>query len=77
MDLDLTQAVPGAGSGHLSADTGDKRLRDAGGPVVTPVSHAVFALAAVALLAFEARSLRRRAGVPAAEAAEPVVSPAS
>jgi drug/metabolite transporter (DMT)-like permease len=38
-----------------------------GGPVVTPVSHVVFALAAVALLGFEVRALRRRAGAPAAE----------
>ena len=36
-----------------------------GGPVVTPVSHAIFALAVVALLWFELRSLRRRA--PATE----------
>jgi hypothetical protein len=36
-----------------------------GGDVITPVSHAVFALAAVALLLWEVRHLPRRAAVPA------------
>jgi hypothetical protein len=31
-----------------------------GGTVLTPVSHLVFALAALALLGFEARAIRRR-----------------
>jgi hypothetical protein len=47
-----------------------------GGPVVTPVSHVVLALGALALLYFEVRSLRRRAVHPSAEAAAPVLSPA-
>jgi len=45
------------------------------GPVVTPVSHAVLALGAVALLGFEARSLRRRLAAPTAAAVEPATSP--
>jgi hypothetical protein len=36
-----------------------------GGPVITPLSHALFALAAVGLLLAEARHLRRREAVPA------------
>ena len=35
-----------------------------GGRVMEPVSHVVFALAAVALLAFEARRIRRRSAAP-------------
>jgi hypothetical protein len=33
---------------------------------VTPISHVIFALAAVVLLGFEARRLRRREVAPAA-----------
>jgi hypothetical protein len=41
------------------------------GPVITPVSHAVFALGAVALLAVELRRLRRPTEVPATDGPRP------
>jgi hypothetical protein len=39
---------------------------EGGGPIITPVSHVVFALAAVVLLGFEARRIRAREAVPPA-----------
>jgi len=67
--------APGWGSWHRLAAAAGALLTYAwhsftthplmgGGPVVTPVSHAVLALAAVAMLWFEVGSLHRRVGNP-------------
>jgi hypothetical protein len=47
-----------------------------GSPIVTPISHTFLALAAVALLGFEVRRIRRRENAPAAVGASEVVAEA-